>query len=154
MQIYIDEADDFLGDISSDDYEGLRPFKKLRDKFPNRFKIVFAGLHRVTHTKNNSVIIHLGTPLCIKPFSTSDAKNLIERPLSYLGFRFEGDEGKKQLSLIMANTNYYPGLLHLFCYKLVESTSENYKAYYSATKQNPPYVISEEHLKKLFLIQD
>ena len=97
------------------------------------------------------MILHLGAPLCIKPFSITDAKNLIERPLSYLGFRFLGEEGKKQLSLIMANTNYYPGLLHLFCYKLVESISENYKNYYGAAKQNPPYVINEEHLRKLFL---
>jgi hypothetical protein len=151
LQIFIDEADDFFEDISYDDYEELKPFKRLRDRFPNRFKVVFAGLHKVAHSKNNTVVLQYGTPLCIKPFSPSDAKNLIERPLSYLGFRFKGDEGKKQLSLIMANSNYYPGLLHLFCYKLVESISENYKNYYNATKQNPPYIINEEHLKKLFL---
>lgn len=151
LQIFIDEVDVYFEDISDDDYEELKPFKKLRDSFPNRFKVVFAGLHKVAHNKNNSVILHLGASLCIKPLSPTDAKNLIERPLSYLGFRFQGDEGKKQLTLIMANTNYYPGLLHLFCYKIVESISENYKNYYGAAKQNPPYTINEEYLGKLLL---
>ncbi|MDW5299563.1 MAG: hypothetical protein SA378_05430 [Sedimentibacter sp.] len=154
LQIFIDEADDFFSDISTGDYEELKPIKKLRDAYPNRFKVVFAGLHKVAHNKNNSVIIHLGTPLCIKPFSTADARNLLARPLDYLGFRFQDDEGKKQLSLIMANTNYYPGLLHMFCYKLVESISENYKVYYGATENNPPFVISEEHLRKLIFTTD
>ena len=73
LQIFIDEADDFE-DISYDDYEELKPFKRLRDRFPNRFKVVFAGLHKVAHSKNNTVVLQYGTPLCIKPFSPSDAK--------------------------------------------------------------------------------
>lgn len=146
LQLYVDEADDFLEDVSNEDFEELKFFKDLQDRYPNKFKVVFAGLHKVVHHKNNSVMGHLRKPLPILPLSTSDAKNLIERPLSHLGFKFQD---MKQLSLVMASTNYYPGLLHMFCYALIESISADYKAYYSATRGNPPFVISEEHLRRI-----
>lgn len=154
LQLFIDESDDFLDEIHYDNYSSLTSFVNLKGKTNNRFKFVLAGLHNVARSKSamdrNSIFQQLGMPLCIKPLSPADARKLVERPLSYLGFKME----KTQLSLILAYTNYYPGIIHFFCYVLVESVAENYRLYYSASGGNPPYYLSDEQLRKVFVSAD
>ena len=144
LHLFIDETDDFLLEVSADNYSFLRPLVDLQRKTKNKFKFVLAGLHNVARSKhaldNNGLLPQLGAPLCIKPLSPTDARKLVERPLSYLGFKMES----RELALILANTNYYPGILHFFCYTLVQSISDKYKTYYSAANGNPPYSIKDE----------
>jgi len=150
-QLYIDEVDIFFKEIeANDDHADLLAFKTLHDDFPDRFKVVFAGLHKVVHSKNTSAIPHMGKHLCIKPFTQSEARKLVKTPLAYLGFRFSGKEGKEHLAMILANTNYYPGLLHQYCYELVNSVNNNYEEYYgeSGASGNPPFILQKEHLSK------
>ena len=59
----------------------------------------------------------MGKPLCIKPLSNNDAIDLIEIPMSYLGFKI----GMPQIELILSNTNSYPGLIHMFCNALIQT---------------------------------
>jgi hypothetical protein len=148
LQLYIDEADRFLDEIAPNNYKDLEPFRILHDDFPISFKVVFAGLHRVVHNKENTVILQMGKPVCIKPFTQQEAKKMVVAPPASLGFRF-GEED--HLSMILANTNYYPGLLQLYCRNLVDSISENYADYCkdSNPKNNPPFILREEHLRKI-----
>ncbi len=154
LYLFIDEADEFLSESSMDNYSVLWPFVDLKRKTKNQFKFVLAGLHNVARSRraldNNGILPQLGAPLCIRPLSPADAKKLVERPLSYLGFRM----GEQQLALILANTNYYPGILHFFCYTLVQSVSDNYKSYYSVTGGNPPYILKDDQMKAIFASED
>ena len=132
LHLFIDETDEFLSEASTDNYSVLRPLLNLKRRTKNQFKFVLAGLHNVARSRhaldNNGILPQLGAPLCIKPLSPADAKKLVERPLSYLGFKM----GEQQLALILANTNYYPGILHFFCYTLVQSVSDKYTMHYRA----------------------
>lgn len=154
LQLFIDETDEFLKEASRDNYIGLRPLLNLMRSTKNRFKFVLAGLHNVARSRhaldNNGILPQLGAPLCIKPLSPADAKKLVERPLSYLGFQM----GKQQLALILANTNYYPGIIHFFCYTLIQAVSDKYKLYYSVAEGNPPYFLKDEQLKSIFASED
>lgn len=152
LQLFIDETDTFLDEISKDMYSALTPFVNLRNRTNSRFKFVMAGLHNVARSKSamdrNSIFQQLGAPLCVMPLSPTDARKLVEKPLSFLGFKMDTP---KQLSLILANTNYYPGILHFLCYTLVEEVAANYRNYFSAASGNPPYVLKDDHLKRVFV---
>jgi hypothetical protein len=148
----IDEADDFLKEETNMNFPVLSVLFSLKRETGNRFKFVFAGLHNVGRSKkaiiNNGIFPQMTEPLCIRPLSPADGRNLLMRPLSYLGFRLDDDD-LKRLDLILANTNYYPGVLHFFGHRLIESIAENYGSYYSAEK-NPPYDLGDEQLQTIF----
>ena len=67
-------------------------------------------------------------------------------PLSFLGLRFP-EEKQALVSTILATTNYFPGLIQLYCYKLIEAMKKDYAGYNEAG--SPPYDISETHIKKV-----
>jgi hypothetical protein len=148
----IDEADDFLKEETALNFPVLTTLFVLKRETGNRFKFVFAGLHNVGRSKkaiiNNGIFPQMTEPLCIRPLSPADGRNLLMRPLSYLGFRL-GDDDLKRLDLILANTNYYPGVLHFFGHRLIESIAENYSSYYSA-ERNPPYDLGDKQLQTIF----
>lgn len=154
LQIFLDEVDEFFAEAARNKYEMLRPFTRLMLDTSNQVKFVFAGLHNVAHTRTandgNSPILYLGKPLCIAPLSPADARKLIERPLAYLGFSI----GERELALILARTNHYPGLLHLFGYSLLQSVCSNYNEYYSPEKENPPYKVLDAQMKAVFAKED
>jgi hypothetical protein len=86
------------------------------------------------------------SPLCIRPLSPTDARNLLKRPLSYLGFKIDHLE---QLALILANTNYYPGILHFFGNTLIETVfMEQYGNFYNSDT-NPPYDLTDKQLSRI-----
>ena len=150
LVLLMDEADAFLEDASRRDYRVLSPLIELRRKTGNNFKFVLAGLHNVARAKRamerNGILAQLGEPLCIRPLSPLDARHLMERPLSYLGF----ETGAQPLmEWILASSNYYPGILHFFGYRLIESISERYTEYYSAAKGNPPFLLQEKQLRSI-----
>ena len=154
LMLLVDEVDDFLSSITADGYLPLKDLREVRRETDNQFKFVLAGLHNVTRLsvakEKNSIIPQLGDPLAIKPFSPSDAAQLLKVPLSYLGYNFEDES---LISMILLKTNYYPGLLHFFCYTLVQTVSEKYRKYYSA-ENNPPYELDHDKLKAILFEKD
>lgn len=147
LYLFIDEVDRYLGSISSSGYRQLQPLVDLRRESNGKFKFVLAGLHNVSRAKNatanNGIFGQLGTPLCIKPLSPTDALQLISRPLSYLGFQVDR---YPHLETILTTTNYYPGILQFFGYILVDTMSSQYAEYYRAQDDNPPYQLTKEQL--------
>ena len=147
LHLLIDEVDDFLGAISSQAYRQLQPLVDLKRETRNNFKFVIAGLHNVCRAKNatkeNGIFGQLGTPLCIKPLSPTDALKLLSRPLNYLGFQIDR---YPHLETILTNTNYYPGILQFFGYMLVQTLTGQYSKYYHAVDGNPPFTLQDEQL--------
>lgn len=145
LLLLIDESDKFLGDFKDDEYNALRPLVSLRRATTNRFKFVLAGLHNVCRAKEafgpNSVFGQMGEPLCIRPLSSTDALQLLTRPLRYLGFDVDD-----RLESILALANYYPGILHFVGYKLVENLTGRYMDYYRAANGNPPFGLQDDQL--------
>lgn len=155
LLLLIDEADCFLESISGNSYRQLQPLVDLKRETQNDFKFVLAGLHNVCRTRNatdrNGVFGQLGTPLCIKPLSGSDALQLISRPLMYLGFQVDR---YPHLETILTNTNYYPGILQFFGYMLVQSVPSQYGEYFSAINGNPPFALEEKQLSAIMTSND
>ena len=147
LWLFIDEVDRFLASIADDGYMQLWPLIELKRRYSGQFKYVLAGLHNVCRAKkataNNGVFGQVGSPLCIKPLSPSDAIQLITRPLSYLGFEIDR---LPHLLTILTKSNYYPGILQFFGYTLVQTLTSNYTKYYQANRHNPPFPLKGEHL--------
>lgn len=147
MLLLIEEVDDFLASIADEAYRPIQPLVDLKRETKNNFKFVITGLHNVCRAKNatkdNGIFGQLGTPLCIKPLSPTDALQLISRPLRYLGFQIDR---YPHLETILTNTNYYPGILQFFGYMLVETLTGQYSKYYHAADGNPPYTLQDEQL--------
>ena len=147
IHLFIDEVDCFLGAIADEAYRPIQPLVDLKRETKNKFKFVLAGLHNVCRaqnaTKENGIFGQLGTPLCIKPLSPTDALRLLSRPLNYLGFQIDR---YPHLETILTNTNYYPGILQFFGYMLVETLTGQYMKYYSAVDGNPPFTLQDEQL--------
>ena len=132
LRIYVDGADRYLEGITSDDHKN---FNRLREKFPGRFRLVFACLDSTAAVK---------IPYWrIKPLQAPDARKLLETPLAYLGFQLSGDD----LLTILSCTNNYPGLLHQYCHAMVEAARKNHAKYYSG---NPPFILDKDRLSGIF----
>ncbi|MBQ7156109.1 MAG: hypothetical protein IJR85_11220 [Synergistaceae bacterium] len=147
MHLLIDEVDSFIDAISDQAYRPLQPLVDLKRETKNNFKFVIAGLHNVCRARNatreNGIFGQLGTPLCIRPLSPTDAFRLLSRPLKYLGFQI----GRySHLETILTNTNYYPGIVQFFGYMLVQTLNGQYSKYYHAADGNPPFMLQNEHL--------
>ncbi len=147
MLLLVDEADKFLSSIANERYEQIQPLIDLKRRTKNNFKFVIAGLHNVCRAKNatieNGVFGQLGQPLCIKPLSSVDALQLLSRPMQYIGFRLEENT---HLATVLTKTNYYPGILQFFGYTLTETLHSQYKNYFSAAKNNPPFILTDKQL--------
>ena len=152
LLLMLDEADAFIADCKNYGYAPIARLKALQETSGNRFKFVIAGLRDVIRfTKGaaaggNSVLPQLRA-ITVKPFEYNEAKSLIEEPLWYLGFRFN-EKTEPLVNTILANTNYFPGLIQLYCEKLVDALA---KADYAGYDRGitPPYVLSERHIKKV-----
>lgn len=155
--LMIDEADVF---IESCEEVGYQPFKELKDIQSigsGRFKFVVAGLRNIVRFKrqtalsNNNALPHLDS-LTVKPFKAMEARELLEVPLSYLGFRFpKNNETEVLISTIFGTTNYFPGLIQLYCTKLIEAMRRNYAGY--TESDTPPYYVQKELIKKVLAEQ-
>lgn len=152
LLLLMDEADAFIESCKKVDFQPFDALKSIQSIGSGRFKFVIAGLHNIIRFQrdaalsDNSVMPHL-TALTIKPFKTIEARKLIEEPLHYLGFRFSEDK-KSLVSLILANTNYFPGLIQLYCANLIEAMRKNdYAGYHQV--DTPAYEVNPEHIKKV-----
>ncbi len=146
LLLMLDEADEFIR--SSGENEN-RPISALKMLPSNRFKIVMAGLHNLSRysrksvSHKNSNLIHLNS-IIIRPFKRPEAVKLLTNALAYLGFRFNDNV----ISLILAKTNYFPGLIQLYCQKLLEAMKNDDYAGYSEIS-TPSYNVTESHFKKV-----
>lgn len=155
LRLLLDETDDFLESISGNSYNELIPLIDLQRTSNRRFKFVLAGLHNVCRaknaTKNNGIFGQLGLPLCIKPLTASDARNLLVRPLRYLGFRVSNES---HIDTILTNTNYYPGIIQFFGYTLIQTLATQYTQYYDAARGNPPFELHDDQLASIMNSKD
>lgn len=150
LLVMLDEADDFISDCANYGYAPITALKDVQEKMPDRFKFVLAGLHDVVRFNraaalgDNSGVPHLGA-LNIKPFTREESRQLLLEPLSYLGISIASDE---QATQIIATTNYFPGLIQLYCQKMVESLrSQDYGRYVES--QTPPYKVTDDNIGRV-----
>lgn len=157
LLLMIDEADMFIESCEEIDYKPFNALKEIQSIGNGRFKFVVAGLRNIVRFKrnaalsNNGVLTHLES-LTVKPFKTLEARELLEVPLSYLGFRFPKDnETEVLISTIFGTTNYFPGLIQLYCAKLIEAMKRDYAGY--TESDTPPYYVQKELIKKVLAEQ-
>lgn len=152
LLLLLDEADKFIDSSGSINYKPLDILKDIQSIGIGRFKFVVAGLRNIVRFKreialgNNSVITHL-EPMTVKPFNTTEARELMEIPLHYLGLKFT-KEKESLITLILATTNYFPGLIQLYCAKMIEAMRNKDYAGYDEV-DSPIYEVSEKHIKKV-----
>ncbi len=155
LRLLLDETDDFLDSISATSYNEILPLIELQRGSNRRFKFVLAGLHNVCRaknaTRNNGLFGQLGDPLCVKPLTPADARNLLVRPLRYLGFRVTNES---HVDTILTNTNYYPGIIQFFGYTLVQTLATHYTQYYDAVRGNPPFELHDDQLASIMNSRD
>lgn len=147
--LMLDEADRFIEQCAAVQYRPFDALKRVQQNGSAKFKFVIAGLHNIVRFSrgalgDNSVLAHL-THCTVKPFRVSEARELLETPLRYLGFRFSEESGSL-ISLILAHANYFPGLIQLYCKELIRTLSkENYAGY--DENRTPPYEITRDHVR-------
>lgn len=152
LLLLMDEADTFIESCEEVNYQPFDALKDVQGIGTDRFKFVVAGLRNIVRFKrdialsNNSVLTHLES-ITVKPFQVMEARELLEIPLFYLGLRFP-KEKDSLVSMILATTNYFPGLIQLYCTKLLEAMKKGDYAGYKET-ETPPYEVQEKHIKKV-----
>ncbi len=151
LLLLLDEADMFIDSCAGINYQPFDALKDIQSIGSGRFKFVIAGLRNIVRFKrealgNNSVLTHLEA-MTVKPFNTSEARELMEVPLHYLGLRFP-KEKESLITLILATTNYFPGLIQMYCAKLIAAMRNKDYANYDEV-DTPIYEVSEEHIKKV-----
>lgn len=152
LLLLLDEADTFIESCGGTvNYKPFDALKEIQSIGSGRFKFVIAGLRNIVRFKreslgNNSVLTHL-EPMTVKPFNTSEARELLEIPLHYLGLRFP-KEKESLITLILATTNYFPGLIQMYCAKLIDAMRNKDYADYNEV-DTPIYEVSEDHIKKV-----
>jgi len=146
----LDEADAFLAqDAHDEQFRTVGRLKGLMERTGRRFKVVFAGLHNVQRTSRdvNTPLAHFGKPLCVGPLLSNgearEAYQLVERPLRQLGYRFESES---LINRILAQTNYYPNLIQIFCAHLIEYLQDAGGGCFDP-RTTPPYLIKREHVE-------
>ena len=113
LLLLMDEADVFIESCEAVGYSPFDALKDIQGIGSNRFKFVVAGLRNIVRFKknialsNNRVLTQLSS-LTVTPFKSTEARELLEVPLSYLGFRFPDDSKTEMLiSTIFGTTNFF-----------------------------------------------
>jgi hypothetical protein len=120
--LLLDETDRFFEQDGRHDFAETRRLKQLMDVTERRFKVVFAGLHNVLRMteRANHPLAHFGEPIKIGPFidehEIREAQDLVRKPLLAAGFEFDTPS---LVIRILAQTNYYPSLIQLYCHHLL-----------------------------------
>lgn len=146
----LDEADAFLAQDAHDaQFRIVETLKGLMERSSRRFKVVFAGLHNVQRTSRdvNTPLAHFGKPVCVGPLlengEAREAHLLVERPFRQLGFRFESPA---LINRILAQANYYPNLIQIFCSHLLRYLNDVGTVRFDS-RETPPYIITREHIE-------
>lgn len=153
LLLLLDEADTFISSCKDIKYAPFNALKDIQQNAdPGQFKFVIAGLRNIVKFDkeraigDNAVLPHLES-MTVTPFNPSEARELLAIPLHYLGLRFPKDK-EYLIYLILATTNYFPGLIQMYCAKLLEAMHKDDYAGYSEA-DTPAYEISENHIKKV-----
>jgi hypothetical protein len=129
--LLLDEADSFFESDGRNDFIETRRLRELMTSTNLRFKVVFAGLHNVLRTteRANHPLAHLGEPIKVGPLLAAqewhDAEDLIRGPFAAAGFSFAD---RTLITRVLAQTNYYPSLIQLYCHHLLRHMLESVKA--------------------------
>jgi hypothetical protein len=150
--LLLDEADSFLNEDSREEFRACTLFKELMESTSRRFKIVFAGLHnvqRATRVSNNP-LAHYGQPICIGPMvgpsDSRDAEALVQEPLAAAGYFFESPD---LIARVLAQTNYYPNLIQIYCSELLTYLRQRISALFER-ESVPPYIITSKMLEDVY----
>lgn len=153
MLLMLDEADRFLLDCGKDDchFAPISCLKRIQSSV-DHFKFVFAGLHNVLRLnqrlqEDDSPLPQLGS-ITMKPLPFEEGRELVELPLSYLGFKLK-DKDPQLIAHILSSTNYFPGLIQCYCSNLVRSLCQNNTV---DVNQKPPYYLEKAQI--LTLLKD
>lgn len=149
--LLMDEADRFFEQDGRNDFEETRKIKQLMDDTQRRFKVVFAGLHNVLRMteRPNHPLAHFGEPIEIGPLREGiemrAAADLIRKPMAAAGFAFES---KGLVIRILAQTNYYPSLIQLYCSHLLRHALGQVA---SRTRVGGPrYVVHDRDIEQVY----
>ncbi len=154
LLLLLDEADDFLEqDARNSDRETFREASRLKALMDDdrSIKVVFAGLHNVQRTadQSNHPLAHLGEPIRIgaflEPKERVQAARLLSEPLRACGYRFESNQ---LVHRVLAQTNYYPSLIQLYGSALLRTVSE------APMTGPPPWVIDRRVLDRTYQDQN
>ncbi len=140
--VMFDEADDFLNADAREDFEVVLKLRSLMTETGRRFKVVFAGLHNVQRFQGipNQPLAHFGDPLCVGPLEADAARQLVEKPLRTLGYRFDNTTVLRVLSY----TNSHPGLIQIFCQELLRRLNKHTR------NLLPPHQIEKEDIEAVY----
>jgi len=148
--LLLDEADRFFERDSLEDFAQTRILKQLMDTSERRFKVVFAGLHNVLRMTEypNHPLAHFGEPIEIGPLhkdkEITDAVALVRHPMAAAGFQFDSI---MLVVRILAQTNYYPSLIQLYCSHLIKHMLGRMK---TQSLTGPRYLITDDDLRKVY----
>lgn len=157
--LLLDEADRFFEQDGRRDFEETRRLKQLMDETGRRFKVVFAGLHNVlrmtgwaNHEWANHPLAHFGESIEVGPLreapEVAEAIELIRRPMAASGFRFES---RGLVIRILAQTNYYPSLIQLYCSHLLRHMVQKVtSARSSGGLRGPRYMVTGKDVELVY----
>ncbi len=149
--LLLDEADRFFEQDGRNDFEETRKLKQLMDATQRRFKVVFAGLHNVLRMteRPNHPLAHFGEPIEIGPLheenEVKEAADLIRKPMAAAGFVFES---KSLVIRILAQTNYYPSLIQLYCSQLLRNMLNQVAG--RQRLHGPRYVVTDRDIEQVY----
>lgn len=151
--LLLDEADHFFEQDGRQDsaYAETRRLKQLMDETERCFKVVFAGLHNVLRTAStsNQPLGHLNEAVRIGPLMDEReiraAEELITRPIEAAGFEFED---RSLVMRVLAQTNYYPSLIQLYCTQLLRHLRETKLRHQNIA--GPRFKINESDIESVF----
>lgn len=149
--LLLDEADRFFEQDGRNDFEETRRLKQLMDETGRRFKVVFAGLHNVLRMteRPNHPLAHFGEPIEIGPLregeEVREAADLIRRPMAAAGFEFES---RALVIRILAQTNYYPSLIQLYCSHLLRHMLSQVASRQRAN--GPRYIVTDRDIEQVY----
>lgn len=150
--LLLDEADRFFEQDGRNDFEETRRLKQLMDDTQRHFKVVFAGLHNVLRMteRPNHPLAHFGEPIEIGPLregpEVREAAKLIRRPMEAAGFQFES---RHLVIRILAQTNYYPSLIQLYCSHLLRHMLSEVTGSRS-NRPGPRYLVTDRDIEQVY----
>ena len=145
--VLFDNADNFLEAEaeSTPPFPVTGPLHRLMTETDHRFKVVFAGMHRVQRYQQepNQPLAAHGQPVRVDVMRPASAQQLVRQPLETLGYRIKSSSVLR----ILAYTNYHPGLIQLFCTELIAAMHGK------QINRLPPYEITQQDVEQVYLQQ-
>jgi hypothetical protein len=139
--VLLDEADNFLNaDAAKGNFSQIQELRRITDETGRHFKVVFCGLHSVQRffSYPNHPFAQLGIPLVVGPLAPRAALDLINDPMTAIGFSLDESVALR----ILCYTNYHPALIQQFCSELVNLVRQR--------TDEPPYAVSMADVEAVY----